>query len=475
MLERARGAASFRVVLLAVTLALAVAFPVGTASASVDGEPSPEEPNRKGAYYRRMGMFREAAKAYERYVERSRAEGIGKAAFKEELALAARLRMALGDSDQAALDVERFDQLFGHLPKRDQDVLFPDEDRLAVRSHLQAEAAELLLELGAHYAERHNLAWQASYWQRTLRSEAVHKSLAHRIRAEVKLAQVRWRQSCPVAGQDGLCVGQEPLRMPKSRLDSCDAGWLHLERPRVLARNAALAGAALQGTRRALAAYPVELVLTQRRNGDAQLRLGDQALREAVEAALLIQADEHYERFRASDPLAVPSVNRWPTGQFSAWLKRRQAQLDALRPRYRDLMILSDGEAGLAAAARLAQAVHLFWGDLKLAPVEIPHAPPKPRDLAMSTDAWRAQFRNAYCANLEFDYVSSPIYEPYARCIKLGMRSGVRTPWLTQCERGAHILARTEAPIPSEMFRSEFDIPIVMDRAPIQTSPKPSP
>ena len=89
MLERERAAASFRAVLLAVSLVLAVAFPVGTASASVDGDPPLEEPDRQGAYYRRMGMFREAAEAYERYVDRSRAEGIGEAAFKEALAQAA--------------------------------------------------------------------------------------------------------------------------------------------------------------------------------------------------------------------------------------------------------------------------------------------------------------------------------------------------------------------------------------------------
>jgi len=211
MFERVRAVASFQAGLLAVTLAIAVAFPVGAASTSNDAEPSPEDPERLGAQYRRMGMFRESAEAYERYVARSQAEGIGEAAFKEELALAARLRMALGDSEHATRDVERFDQLFGHLPKRDQDVLFPNEDRLAARSHTQAEAAELLLELGAHYEERRDLAWQARYWQRTLRSEAVQKNLAHRIRAEVKLAKVHWRQSCPVAGQDGLCVGQEPL------------------------------------------------------------------------------------------------------------------------------------------------------------------------------------------------------------------------------------------------------------------------
>lgn len=475
MFERVRAGASFQAGLLAVTLALVVAFPVGAAPASNAAEPLPEDPKDLGAQYRRMGMFRESAEAYERYVARSQAEGIGEAAFKEELALAARLRMALGDSDQAARDVERFDELFGHLPNRDQDVLFPNEDRLAARSHLQTEAAELLLELGAHYEERRDLAWQAGYWQRTLRSEAVQKNLAHRIRAEVKLAQVRWRQSCPVAGQDGLCVGQEPLSRPKPGLDSCDADWLHLERPRVLARNAALAAAALQGTRRALASYPVELVLAQRRNGDVQLRLGDQALREAVEAALLIQADERYERFRASDPLAGPSMNRWPIRPFSAWLKRRGAQLDALRPRYRDLMDLSDGEAGQAAAARLAQAVHLFWGDLKLARVETPRAPPKPPGLAISTDAWRAQFRDAYCAQMEFDDVPAPIYEPYVACIERGIRSGVRTPWLTQCERGAHILSRTDTPIPSEIYSSEFDIPIALDRAPIQTTPKSTP
>ena len=76
--------------------------------------------------------------------------------------------------------------------------------------------------------------------------------------------------------------------MPKSRLDSCDAGWLHLERP-VLARNAALAGAKLGDAACACCVSCRTRADAAAQAGTAQLRLGDQALREAVEAALLIK------------------------------------------------------------------------------------------------------------------------------------------------------------------------------------------
>jgi hypothetical protein len=408
-------------------------------------------------------MFRESAEEYERYVASAQAEEMDDSDFREALALAARLRMAHGDTDHAARDVERFEQLFGHVPAHDRDGLPQDSQQLAKRARHQTEAAELLLEFGTHCEEKRDLAWQASYWRRTLRTEAVQKNLAHRIRAEVKLARVLWRQSCSVPEKDGLCVSQQVSGTPKLRWNACAPTWSELERPQVLARNAALARVALQGTRRALASYPVELVLTQRRNGDTQLRLGDQALREAVDAALLIQADAQYERFLLRDPPAESNMHRWSQRQIVDWFGQQRKQLEVLCPRYAELMDLSDGELGQAAAARQAQAFHLYLGASFLVPPPIP--PPKPASAHMSDDEWKAMFRNVHCEPPDDEYVLPFLLKPYEACMEQSKRVGVRTPWLTQCEQGAQLLSPATAPIPSEIYNAEFDPPIVMDRA----------
>jgi hypothetical protein len=407
---------------------------------------------------------------YERAVSRTFSEHglIWQAELTAALATAARLRMALGDSEQAARDVERFDQLFGQ-PRRRAPEFWRHEE--FPRSY-QAQAAELRLELGAHYGERRDLAWQARYWERTLRAGSVRQSLPHRIRAEVKLAQVRWQQSCPVAGKDGLCVDPTPLRLPHLKADYCDARWIHLERPRVRERNAALAAAALQGTRRALASYPVELVLLQRRGGEAQLHLGDAALVEAVEAALLIQADQRYERFLAAAPFTPAFPRLSSKRQISSWIQVRQARLDALRPGYRDLMDLSDGDAGSAAAARLAQSFHLFWADLVTTPMSFPRQPPRPTGSAISDQEWKRLYREAYCDSVEGDRAPTAVTEDYSACIQRAARLGRSSPWQAQCERGANLVSATEWPIPSEIYPTETDIPIRMEQAEVQSGTK---
>lgn len=442
--------------------ALIVAFPIWVKSAGDDTQPTTEKRAPFAKHSLRLGVFPESAEALERYVASVPAEDMDDADFIGALALASRLRMALGDTDQAARNVERFVQLYGHVPEHDRYGFLLDSKQLAKRSYHQTEAAELLLELGTHWEEKRDLAWQASYWRRTLLTEAVQKNLAHRIRAEVKLARVLWRQSCPVPDQDGLCVSQQVKGRPKPRWKVCDSPVEELARPQTLARNAALARAALQGIRRALAAYPVELVLTQRRTGDTHFQLGAKALREAVDAALLIRADEQYERFLSIDSLAASSINRWSEPQFLAWLQRLTKQQRALYRPYAEIMDLSDGELGQAAAARQAQAFHLLVGASFLTPV--PRPPPKPAGSSMSDQEWKAMFSLGNCPIPEPEELLPYLLQPYETCIEQSTRVGVRTPWLTQCERGAQLISPSTAPIPSEIFSSEFDHSISMDR-----------
>lgn len=463
MRKRVSGG-SLKTGLLVATLVSGVTAATGIASATRDEEVPIWELETLGPQYLRLGMFRESAEAYERYADRLIAEyGGGRSGrdIGDTLAMAARLRMALGESELAARDVERLDRAIGR-PRKRTTYLWEDETET---SPGPTQAAEMLIELGTHYAEKRDLSWQARYWERTLRADSVQRSLAHRIRAEVKLAQVRWQQSCPVEGKDGLCVDREPLRLSTPKWDFCDADWMKIERPRVRERNAALAAAAISGARRALAPYPVQLVLSHRRSGETRFHLGDAALVEAVEAALLIQADRRYEEFLAAEP--SPALLDGTASEFrqrfSSWHLLRKGKLDALRPAYRDLMDLSDGDAGSAAAARLAQSFHLFWADIRLAPQTFPRVPREPPGL--SKGEWRKIFHEAYCTQLESDYAPPVITESYGACMERTTRLGVSSAWSAQCERGANILSAKEWPLPAEIYATGTDIPLRAERA----------
>ena len=68
------------------------------------------------------------------------------------------------------------------------------------------------------------------------------------------------------------------------------------------------------------------------------------------------------------------------------------------------------------------------------------------------------------CPRPEPEELLPYLLQPYETCIEQSKRVGVRTPWLTQCERGAQLISPSTAPIPSEIFSSEFDHSISMDR-----------
>jgi hypothetical protein len=135
------------------------------------------------------------------------------------------------------------------------------------------------------------------------------------------------------------------------------------------------------------------------------------------------------------------------------WQMRLRDALFALRPRYADLMDLSDGERGQIAAARQAQAVHLSLRTLaRTAPLR---PPPKPADDPRTIDEWNALFRHAICEPTDDGGEATFLRQQYETCIERGISSGVRTPWLTQCERGASFLSHATGPASSEIFTTE--------------------
>lgn len=435
---------------------------VRTPAARADGV-THWELKKQAANYRRMGMFREAAEDLERYASPSLTEYIGSDEMADALADAARLWMALGEGERAARCVERFERLL-RLERERGGGIWIDYDRPRTDPR-ETLAAELRLELGVHYAEHKPLAFQAAYWERALRSPFVSRSLAHRIRAEVKLAQVRWLQSCPIAQEDGLCVRWRPYRAPTTGGPRCEP-WTKLDEPQVWPRDARLVAAALQGVRRALAPYPVALILAQRQGDEPMAHLGDAVVIEAVEGALLLQADERYERFLA---LAVPpdlgqqGIKFDP--RYTRWLRARSRPMDEARSRHLDLLALSDGVAGQTAAARLAQSLVLAVAGLWWIP--LPSPPPAPKGVDQAE--WAMTFPSAYCDSLDSRDIPRPIEDRLTECVDRARRLGIRTHGLHQCERIAAALGLSQWRAPAEIHLSPVHMALPLDRADVQT------
>jgi hypothetical protein len=454
----------------AVLLFGTVARYVGTPAARAD-DVTRWELKRQAASYRRMGMFREAAETLERYASPSLTEHVGSDEMADALADAARLWMALDEGERASRDVERLEQRIREdAKKHSQYWIAYDDPRPDPRDAL---AAELRLELGALYGQRKPLAFQATYWEQALRSPFVSRSVAHRIRVEAALAQVLWRQSCPIPLEDGLCVRWRPPLARAANAARCDGPWSQMAWPQAQTPDAVLRSAALQAARRAVNAYPYDLALRQRRSDTTRPPFGDSALVEAVGAAALLLADAGYEQMLAMVAPEPLRRGRASPGQFLAWFSRRQRAFDALRVQYTNLMDFSDAPASHTATARLFQSAAQLFLSWEFNPVRFPKPPPPPPKV--EREIWNVVFRDSYCAGLEVDLAPSAVWARHQECLRRAERLGVGGGWLTSCERLASQLNRSEWPMPSEVYPSAVDIPIQLDRANIQRPRKAVP
>lgn len=418
-----------------------------------------------------MGMFREAAETLERYASPSATEYVGADELADALADAARLWMVLDESERAARDVERLEQQIQEASKKTNPFWIAwDDPRPDPRDAL---AAELRLELGALYGQHKPLAVQATYWEQALRSPFVSRSVAHRIRVEAALAQVRWQQSCPIPLEDGLCVRWRPPLPHAANAALCEGPWSRMAWPQAQTPDPLLRSAALKAARQAVKAYPYELVLRQRRSNTTQPPFGDSALVEAVGAAALLLADADYEQLlsmSAPEPLRRGNAS---SGLFYSWLSRRRRVFDALRVQYTNLMDYSDAPASNTATVRLFQSAAQLYLSWEFHPVRFPKTPAHPPKV--DRERWNAMFRDSYCTGLEIDLVPSPVMARHGECHARADRLGVGGEWLASCERLAEQLNRGEYPFPSEIFPSAVDIPIQMDRANIQRPRKAIP
>ena len=68
-----------------------------------------------------------------------------------------------------------FVQLYGHVPEHDRYGIPAGLKAVGEAFYHQTEAAELLLSWETHWEEKRDLAWQASYWRRTLLTKRFKK------------------------------------------------------------------------------------------------------------------------------------------------------------------------------------------------------------------------------------------------------------------------------------------------------------
>jgi tetratricopeptide (TPR) repeat protein len=263
-------------------------------------------PAHLGALYASVAMYDRAAAKLEAYARMSPGEPDASNALLD----ATRYRQALGDREQALADTNAAVTLFGARRPRDA------ADAVWASTALFDDAPDrAVAQLGLY-----------------LRTFGANGGPARVVLARARIGQLRWRQSCPVAGVDGLCVSPRP----PARAATCAAasGW-------IVARRAPGARAEARTALTAAIAAFNQHPLTD-----------DPAARHAYAEAKLALADADLEAVLAD---RAPTASTKGLAAWSAGLHQRAA---ALTSAYEAVRSVGDPPTAITASARLGVLAH---------------------------------------------------------------------------------------------------------------------
>ncbi|MGN6110294.1 MAG: hypothetical protein ACTHU0_34645 [Kofleriaceae bacterium] len=339
---------------------------------------APRALHRAGLLHASLGACAEAADRFESYAKRY----AGERDAADALVNAMRCRAMLGEHARQLEDLKLYE--------RNYAAKSADAPAVVLAATTAAEHA------GPRAAIAHLRRFLTHYGRQASEDQ--------RIAAAARLAELLWRQSCPVEPVDGLCVrvAREPVlpvaTAPRARGSRCASRGLTVT---PVARDARLA-------REAMAAFAFV--------GEPRDPRGDRA---ATARAAGLSAVRRVDRdLEALLALAVPRDDvstRAGAARWAAWLARKQALAETAVRGYQAAGKLHEA----AAAARIGQVHQLFASQLEGAEV--------PRGL-------RGPAADAYCAAL--DRAISPAHAAalaaFAACLRAPRDE---LSWSALCER----------------------------------------
>jgi tetratricopeptide (TPR) repeat protein len=299
--------------------------------------------------YQSLAMYAEAADKLEQYAKKYAGE---KDAF-DALSDAVFDRKAIGDREKAIADTEYLIKLFGARRPR--------------------EAADAMWSLTPVYEADPDRA--LAHLREYVRSYAAKGDAARIVIAHAMIGQLLWKQSCPVAGVDGLCVKANE-RAPRT----CGTGTVRTST--VIARDP-------RKRAEALAAFAAAVKEYERRPTN-----DDPGARHFYAQAQLVAADAELETSLA---IAFPrdlsfgpkdsAVRAASTKRFGSWLDQIREAGARVMHEYDAVLSTKDAASSITIGARIGVLSQSFASSLVTGEL--------PRDLR--TGAHAADRIGAYC------------------------------------------------------------------------------
>ena len=389
---------------------------------------------------------------------------------------AAVFRRGLGQTEKSIADVNKFVTNYGG------------------RKEYYDQAAGVFFDMGQIFEQKKDYARLRGHLIEYLKNWSVKGGIDRQITAEVKLGEIAWRDSCPVAGVNGACIKVERERASAAAQlkAKSDKGKQKLKKkgqqklgqcgPETKSKITVFERKPAQ-VKEAMAHFDKAIQLYKGGAAAASVTKDDQASYDArvntmvyhVALARMSQADKEYE---ALLQMKVPTGLVFDPKQkkkeadskkkFADWLKGKSSKLDATRQLYTGVILLKNASFAIAAAARIGQLYQDFADGLYTA--EVPQVPAPP---GMAADEWAELFRTTYCDQLTdaAEPIEKKAEEGLSICLSKSTELNWFNEWSKLCEAELNQIKPSEYPLAAEL-RSEPGVLFTrLDVAPPATAP----
>jgi hypothetical protein len=394
----------------------------------------------------------------------------------------------LGQNEKSIEDTKLFTKLYGG------------------RSEFVDKAAGVTFGEGQIFEQQKDYGRLEKHLKDYLKTWGAKGGVDRQVIARVKLGEILWKQSCPVAGVNGACVELTRVRAAGAARVKAQAAKAQKGKKKkkkgadlppqcgpetkskiiVHARKPQLVKEAMAHFTEALKLFKGGAAMKNVPGKDEQERTerGTQMAYYAAEARMM-EGDLEYEKFLTiaiPDKLdfSPPSADMRPkaaaaqkkkveesTKRFKAYLETKGKTLDAARNIYLNVLQFKQAHWSIASAARIGQLYQDFSGQLYTAPV--PKAPPAPEGYPQ--DEWEQFFHDAYCDQLvdKADGIEAKAIEGLGICLNKSTELSWFNEWSQLCEAELNQIKPAEYPLASEIRAEPGYVAVNTDRATVQT------
>lgn len=439
-----------------------------------------------GRNYQDIAAYELAAQNYENFATKYPGEKDASIA----LVSATFFRRGLGENDAAIKDAEAFTKLYGG------------------RKEFVDKAAGVAFSMYQIYEQQKDWAKLKKHFQDYLKTWGSKGGVDRQVVARVKLGEIFWRESCPVAGVNGACI-------EVTRLRSSGAARVAAEKHKQSKKKKRRKGADLPP--QCGPATKSKITFHERKPGpakDAQTHFAEalklfkggaaeknvpgkdeteRGLRVAemgyyAAQARMMQGDLEYEKFlkmqipdkldfspappgaSAAKEKAAKKRMEESKKKFKAWVDGKTKQLQLAQKIYQNVILFKQAHWAIAASARIGQLFQDFSGQLYTAPVpKAGNAPP-----GLDQADWEQLFHDAYCDQMTdtAEPLENKAIEGLGTCLNKSTELSWFNEWSSLCEAELNQIKPAEYPLAAEIRSEPGYVAVKSDRADVQALPE---